>query len=76
MRQPESIITVAADSIELLQREHIFCVFDHCLADELQSTADFITSRRPDLAAEVAYCLNISLQERYPKTSPKTTVTA
>lgn len=67
MRQPASLITVAADSVGLLRRQHIFCVLDHCGDDELLPTADFIAGNRPDLADELAACLAIVSREREEK---------
>lgn len=64
MRQPSTIITVAADSIDLLRPEHLYCVLDHCSDDELQPTAAFIARNRPDLSDELDDCLATVSRER------------
>lgn len=63
-RDPLSLIKIAVDSVELLNRTHIFCVLDHCNSDEIQSAADFIAQERPDLLSEVGRCLGQICKER------------
>lgn len=50
---PMSFVKIAADSIDKLRKSDVFRVLDETPAAQRKKVADFISSKRPDLAEEV-----------------------
>ena len=55
---PAHAISIAADSIEALRRPDVFRVLDAYDGEHRAAVAAYVSSNRPDLAAEVDECLN------------------
>lgn len=54
MSRFDTAIAIAADSVATLRRPDVFRVLDHNGAEMRGELADYISTSRPDLAAEVA----------------------
>lgn len=53
----DQFIKIAADNIETLRKSDVYRVLEQNSADIREELAAFISSERPDLAEEVADCL-------------------
>lgn len=57
MPRYETLILIAADSLQALRVCDVFRVLDEAPARQRKGLADWIAAGRPDLAAECAECL-------------------
>jgi hypothetical protein len=57
MPRYETLIMIAADSLQALRACDVFRVLSEAPAADREGLADWIAARRPDLATECAGCL-------------------